>query len=67
MNYSLFMAVIMVLMLERVEKRSGATPAAFPSPIFAGTASVSVFLLGFGANNKKIIPYGTLNCPDLSI
>jgi hypothetical protein len=24
-------------------------------------------MLGFGANNKKIIPYGTPNCPDLSI
>jgi hypothetical protein len=27
---SLFMAVMMVLMLERMEKRHGATPAAFP-------------------------------------
>jgi hypothetical protein len=37
------MAVTVVLMLERVEKRLGATPAAFPPPIFAGTASISVF------------------------
>jgi hypothetical protein len=37
------MAVMMVLMSERVEKRPRATPAAFPPPIFAGTASVSVF------------------------
>jgi hypothetical protein len=29
-DYSLFMAVMMVLTLERVEKRPGATPAAFP-------------------------------------
>jgi hypothetical protein len=42
-DYSLFMAVIMVLTSERVEKRPGVTPAAFPPPIFAGTASVSVF------------------------
>jgi hypothetical protein len=42
-DYSLFMAVMMVLMLERVDKRMGAIPAAFPPPIFAGTASVFVF------------------------
>jgi hypothetical protein len=42
-DYSLFMAVIMVLTLERVEKRPGVTPTAFPSPIFAGTAFVSMF------------------------
>jgi hypothetical protein len=40
--YSLFMVVMMVLTSERVEKRPGVTPAAFP-PIFTGTASVSVF------------------------
>jgi hypothetical protein len=33
----------MVLMLERVEKRPGVTPPAFPTPIFARTASVSLF------------------------
>jgi hypothetical protein len=43
MDYSLFMAVMMVLMSEGVEKRLGATLTAFPPPIFAGTASVSVF------------------------
>jgi hypothetical protein len=32
-----------VLTSERVEKRPGATPTAFPPPIFAGTASLSVF------------------------
>jgi hypothetical protein len=42
-DYSLFMAVMMVLTSERVEKRPGVTPAAFPAPIFTGTASVSVF------------------------
>jgi hypothetical protein len=42
-DYSLFMKVMMVLTSERVEKRPRATPAAFPPPIFAGTASVSVF------------------------
>jgi hypothetical protein len=42
-DYSLFMVVMMVLTLERVEKQPGATPAAFPPPIFAGTASLYVF------------------------
>jgi hypothetical protein len=42
-NYSLFMVVMMVLTSERVKKLLGATPATFPPPIFAGTASVSVF------------------------
>jgi hypothetical protein len=42
-DYSLFMAVMVVLTSERVEKRLGATPAAFSPPIFTGTASVSVF------------------------
>jgi membrane protein CcdC involved in cytochrome C biogenesis len=41
--YSLFMAVMMVLISERVEKRPGATPAVFPPPIFAGTSYVSLF------------------------
>jgi hypothetical protein len=42
-DYSLFMLVMMVLISERVEKCPGATPAAFPPPIFAGTASVFEF------------------------
>jgi hypothetical protein len=42
-DYSLIMAVMMVLMSERVEKRLGATLAAFPYPIFTGTASIFVF------------------------
>jgi hypothetical protein len=42
-DYSLFMAVMMVLMSERVEKHPGVTPTAFPHPIFTETASVSVF------------------------
>jgi hypothetical protein len=42
-DYSLFMAVMMVLMLERVEKYPGVTLAAFPPPIFAGIAFVSMF------------------------
>jgi hypothetical protein len=42
-DYSLFMEVMMVLTSERVEKGPGATPAAFPSPIFAGTTSISMF------------------------
>jgi hypothetical protein len=39
-EYSLFMAV---LMLERLEKRPEATPVEFSPPIFVGIASVSVF------------------------
>jgi hypothetical protein len=42
-DYSLFMAVMMVLMLERVKKRRRATSAAFLPPIFAGTTYVSIF------------------------
>jgi hypothetical protein len=42
-DYSLFMVVMMVLTLERVEKQPEATPVAFPHSIFAGTISGSVF------------------------
>jgi hypothetical protein len=42
-DYSLFLAVSMVVMSERLEKRPGATPVAFPPAIFAGIASISVF------------------------
>jgi hypothetical protein len=38
------MAVMMVVTLERVEKRPGATPATFLPPIFTRTTSVYVFL-----------------------
>jgi hypothetical protein len=37
------MAVMMVLMLERMEKCPGMTQAAFRPPIFAGTTSLSLF------------------------
>jgi hypothetical protein len=37
------MAVSILLMSEKLEKRSGETPAAFPPPIFAGIASIFVF------------------------
>jgi hypothetical protein len=43
MDYSLFMAVMMMLTSKRVDKHPGATLAAFPRPIFAGTTSVSMF------------------------
>jgi hypothetical protein len=57
-EYSLFIAVLMVgdvgevgeatggvvLMSERLEKRQGATLAAFPPPMFAGTAVFHVYL-----------------------
>jgi hypothetical protein len=37
------MVVMMVLISERVEKRSGVTLASFPPPIFTRIASDSVF------------------------
>jgi hypothetical protein len=37
------MMVAVLVMLERLEKRPGATLAAFSPPIFAGTTSVSLF------------------------
>jgi hypothetical protein len=39
------MEVSMVVMFERLEKLPGATLIAFPPPIFAGIASISVFLV----------------------
>jgi hypothetical protein len=42
-DYSLFMAVIMVLTPERVDKCPRATPIVFPPPIFARTTFVSMF------------------------
>jgi hypothetical protein len=44
-DYSLFMEVMLVLTSERVEKHPRANLAAFPPPIFAGIASVSLFRL----------------------
>ena len=42
-DYSLFIMVAVLMMLERVEMQPGMAPAAFPLPIFAGSASVSWF------------------------
>jgi hypothetical protein len=42
-DYSLFIVVAVLVMLERLEKRPGMAPTAFPPPIFAGTASGSWF------------------------
>jgi hypothetical protein len=42
-DYFLFMAVMMVLTSERVEKRLEVTPTVFPPPMFAGTSSISLF------------------------
>jgi hypothetical protein len=41
-DYTLFMVVMIMLMSERVEKHSGATPAMFPPSIFAIIAYVSM-------------------------
>jgi hypothetical protein len=41
-DFFLLMVVMMVLLLKRVEKRPGVTPATFPPPVFAGTTSVFV-------------------------
>jgi hypothetical protein len=37
-NYSLFIMVVVLVMLERLEKRPGTAPAVFPPPIFVGSA-----------------------------
>jgi hypothetical protein len=42
-GYSLFIMVEVLVMLERLEKRPGMAPAAFPSPIFTGSAFISWF------------------------
>jgi hypothetical protein len=42
-DYSIFMMVAMLMMSKRLEKRPGATTIAFPLPIFAGIASISLF------------------------
>jgi hypothetical protein len=42
-DYSLFIMVVVLVMLERLEKRPGVTLAAISPPIFAGIASVSQF------------------------
>jgi hypothetical protein len=56
-EYSLFMAVMMVLTSKRVEKRPGATPAAFPPPILAGIASVLCFSI---ASSQTVEGAGSL-------
>jgi hypothetical protein len=42
-DYSIFIMVAVLVMLERLEKRPGMTPESFLPPIFAGTAFVSWF------------------------
>jgi hypothetical protein len=39
-DYSLFIMVAVLVVLERLEKRLEATPAAFPPPIFTEIVSV---------------------------
>jgi hypothetical protein len=39
-DFSLFIMVAVLVMLERLEKRPGMAPAAFPPPIFIGIAFV---------------------------
>ena len=43
-DYSLFIMDAVMMMLEKEEMQPGAAPAAFPSPIFVGSDSVSWFL-----------------------
>jgi hypothetical protein len=42
-DYSLFIMVAVLVMLKRLKKRSGVTPAAFCPLIFVGIASISWF------------------------
>jgi hypothetical protein len=39
-DYSLFIMVAVLVMSRRLEKRGDMAPVVFPSPIFAGSASV---------------------------
>ena len=41
-----------MMMLERMEMQPGMAPAAFPPPIFSGSASVSVFLCLRSASSR---------------
>ena len=41
-----------MMMLERVEMQPGMAPAAFPPPIFSGSASVLVFLCLRSASSR---------------
>jgi hypothetical protein len=42
-DYSLFIMVAVLVMLERLENMPGMAPTAFPPPIFADTTSVPWF------------------------
>jgi hypothetical protein len=42
-DYTLFIMVAVLVMLERLEKRSGIAPAAFPPRSFTSSASISLF------------------------
>jgi hypothetical protein len=60
-DYSFFMAVMMVLTSLRVEKHPWATPAAFSPLIFAGTTFVSVFRvspLPFDRDHRGVLHIG---------
>jgi len=41
-----------MMMLEKVEMQPGMAPAAFPPPIFSGSAAVSVFLCLRSASSR---------------
>jgi hypothetical protein len=42
-DYSLFIMVAVLVMLERLQKRTGTAPVAFPPPISVGSAFISWF------------------------
>jgi hypothetical protein len=52
--------MVALVMLERLEKRPGMALAAFPPPIFAGSASVSWFRVSLPCPHKNSSGGGSL-------
>jgi hypothetical protein len=53
-EYSLFIMVAMVVMSERLDKRTGATLAVFSPPIFTGTVSDSVASFSAASSQERL-------------
>jgi hypothetical protein len=53
--YSHFIMVVVLVMLERLEKRPGTAPAAFPPPIFTGTTSISWICVSLSLAHEKAL------------
>jgi hypothetical protein len=57
-DYSIFIMVAILVILERLEKQPGATLAAFPLPIFLDTAFGFVVLCFSAASSSKFLGRG---------